>query len=157
MARRTSLLVIAAAALTIGLLVYLLGREHGAIYFLTLWSPVEHTRINLADGLGGSLPAFVHSYAFILLTYWVVFPDRTGLPAICLGWMALESLFEGAQSEPLAAWLATHTPAWFTGVPLLENWADYFLHGTFDPFDLLAIAAGGIAAYLTAEAITRSA
>jgi len=155
--KRTTLLLVALGALTIGLIFYLSGREAGSVYFLNFWPTAGKPQSHALALPGGSLPTFIHIYAFILLTYWVVFPDRRGLPAICLGWMLLEGTFEWAQSEPIAVWLASHTPAWFTGVPLLENWSRYFLLGTFDPFDLLAVAVGGCAAYLTVEVITRSA
>jgi len=39
-------------------------------------------------------------------------------------------------------------PDWFQGVPFLEASKNYFLVGTFDFFDLAAIAIGTIIAYL---------
>jgi hypothetical protein len=36
-----------------------------------------------------------------------------------------------------------------SATPVLENATNYFLEGTFDPLDLLAIVFGALAAYLT--------
>jgi hypothetical protein len=68
---------------------------------------------------------------------------------ICLAWFTLDCLFEVAQIDSSARWIAQHIPDWFSGVPFLENTASYFLFGTFDVLDLLSIAAGTVAAYVT--------
>ena len=49
----------------------------------------------------------------------------------------------------LPHWIAKIVPGWFNGIPFLENTVNYFLRGTFDPTDLVSIAGGTVAAYLT--------
>ena len=99
--------------------------------------------------IGDYLPTFVHVYTFILLTVIVAIPTGIKLIPVCLAWFSLDSLFEVAQLKSIAQWIGSHTPPWFEGVPFLKNTADYFLMGTFDVFDLISIAAGTVAAYLT--------
>ena len=47
----------------------------------------------------------------------------------------------------LAPTQATLSPPWLFPIPILDKTQGYFLHGTFDPWDLLAIALGGLTAY----------
>ena len=149
MTRERQLLVIAIGTLCIGVLVYVFDRTAQSIYFLPEALSLNQQTGRVFGGIGDSLPTFVHVYAFILLTVVVDIPAGIKLMPVCLGWFTLESLFEDAQFNPIAHWLASHTPNWFSGIPVLENTADYFLLGTFDVFDLLSIAAGTLAAYLT--------
>ena len=148
------LALIAVAALALGALVCVLDRSAATVYLLP-------QRMSFADGqhvwfgaLDGYLPAFVHVYAFILLT--VVFcPWPARVWAICGLWWGLDSLFELGQHPALAPGIAAALPAWWQHVPLLDHAANYFLHGTFDPLDLLAIALGTFAAYVTVSIARR--
>ncbi len=56
----------------------------------------------------------------------------------------------------LAPTQATLSPPWLFPIPNLDETQGYLLHGTFDPWDLLAIALGGLAVYVAIQ-ITRRA
>lgn len=146
------MLAIALGALSLGVLYYAVARHPAQVYFLSRWLPVQHAPSAVPGGMGTHLPTFVHVYAFILLTVAVTAPRPAQLIPICLAWLALDSLFEIAQLRSIGRWIADHSPAWFAGIPFLENTPDYFLSGTFDALDLLSIVVGTLAAYVTAYA-----
>ncbi len=56
----------------------------------------------------------------------------------------------------LAPTLATLSPPWFSPIPILDKTQGYLLHGTFDPWGLLAIALAGLTVYVAIQ-ITRRA
>jgi hypothetical protein len=149
MTRQRGMLAIAIGALCMGGLLYALDRQHGHVYFLYAWTPANYPTTRVFGSLGNYLPTFIHVYAFILLTVAVAAPAINKIIPICLAWFTLDSLFEIAQIDSSARWIAQHTPGWFSGIPILENTADYFLFGTFDVLDLLSISVGTIAAYIT--------
>lgn len=155
MLRQVTIFTLGIGALSVGVLVYAFDRQPELTYFLPGWLSLNSQFGSLFGILGNYLPTFLHVYAFILLTVVVAVPTITKLVPVCVAWFCLDSLFEIAQLDQIAHWVATHTPAWFTGVPFLENTANYFLMGTFDVSDLLSIAAGTIAAYLTVSILTR--
>ena len=142
-------LALSIGALGAGVLYYALARQPEHVYFLPLWFPHPDFSLDWLSPLGDHLPTFIHVYAFILLTALVASPSTARIIPICSAWFILDSLLECAQLDPIARWIALHTPHWFYGIPFLENTANYFLHGTFDVLDLLSIAAGTIAAYAT--------
>jgi len=142
-------LLAASIALAVGILVYVLDRQPEHIYFLPEY-------LSLADGfgqffgqLGNHLPTFVHVYAFILLTTAVLRPRTQHVLLICLIWFSIDSLFEFAQHTAVASWIAPALPTWLDGILILENSTNYFQAGRFDWFDILSIAIGSLAAYLT--------
>ena len=146
------LALIALGALALGTLVYMLDRPAATVYLLP-------QALSLARGhhlwfgvLGGHLPEFLHVYAFILLTV-AVSPWPGPAWPICAFWSTVDSLFEIGQHPAIAPHIAAALPAWFQHVPILDNTANYFLRGTFDPGDLVAIAVGTLMAYLTIGAI----
>ena len=159
MNRQPEVLQITAAigALCIGVLVYVLDRHTEFVYFLSGWPSFNSVPVGFFGNIGDYLPTFVHVYAFILLTVVVAVPAISKLVPVCLAWFAIDSLFELAQLNPIAQWIGSHTPMGFSGIPFLDNTADYFLSGTFDMLDLLSIATGALAAYLTIVIITRRA
>ena len=149
MNRQSGILAIAISVFSLGVLVYVLDRQPEYIYFLPGWLSLHDQAGSVFGSIGDYLPTFVHVYTFILLTVVVAVPSVVKLFPVCLAWFTLDSLFEVAQIDSFSRWIAMHTPTWFSGVPFLENTADYFLMGTFDMFDLISIAAGTFAAYLT--------
>ena len=142
-------ILIGATALIIGSLVYIIDRPADYTYFvysgptsISLYKIIP----NLFGLIGNNLPAFVHIFSFILLTAGVLSCQKRGCLFICLSWFFLDCAFELGQkfkTVPLKI-----IPAWFSGIPFLENTRTYFLGGTFDVLDLVAIALGTIAAYL---------
>ena len=155
MSRQRGLLTIAIGALSIGVLVYVFDQQPEFIYFLPGWLSYNDQMSNVFGSLGNSLPTFLHVYAFILLTLAIAAPSITKVLPICLAWFCLDSLFELAQIDAIAQWIAAHSPTSFTGILFLENASSYFLLGTFDVIDLLSIVTGTVAAYLTVTVLTR--
>jgi hypothetical protein len=155
MTRQGELFVVATGALGVGVLVYVFDRQAEFVYFLPDWLSLHTQAGSIFGSIGDYLPTFIHVYAFILLTVIVAVPAITKLIPVCLAWFTLDTLFEVAQIDAIARWIAMHTPSWFNGIPFLENTADYFLMGTFHVFDLISIAMGTLAAYLTVVFLTR--
>ncbi len=141
--------LIAIIALFLGLQLYLYDRQPEHVYFLFHDFSLAHGQHSLFGVLGNYLPSFVHVYAFILLTVAVAGFSKARLIGTCAAWFVVASLFEVAQHPAISPIIAAAVPAWFTRVPILDNTAAYFLNGTFDPLDLLSIALGTIAAYVT--------
>ena len=148
------LVFMAAMALFFGVLIYLIDRPAGSTYFLASLSLLSNMHGPYFGALGNHIPDFVHPYAFILLT--VVFaPWSRRLLAMCICWWAIDSFFEIGQHSMVSTRIAAVLPEWFQKVPVLDGTRDYFLHGTFDPLDLLAITLGCVAAYFTVRLIDR--
>jgi hypothetical protein len=129
--------------------VYLFDRLPGSAYFLPApWSLFAGGPFTFG-GLGGWLPGFAHVYAFGLLTAMLLGTTRRAAVSGCALWWLIDSLFEIGQHPSLSPYLVAATPAWFGGIPFLENTGAYFAHGTFDYVDLAAIALGALAAWMT--------
>lgn len=142
-------LAVAIGVLVIGLLVYLFDRQPDSVYFIPKWIPQTFSLDPVFGQFGQHLPTFAHVFVFILLTITFVAQPLKRLALICLFWFTLDSLLEIAQITIIAQWVTAIVPAWFEGIPFLENIPSYFLLGTFDVLDLVSIALGAIAAYLT--------
>ncbi|WP_455221312.1 hypothetical protein [Kaarinaea lacus] len=150
--------IVAMLVFLIGVLVYSIDRQPAQVYFMSDWMSLGDGKGSVFGILGQHLPTFVHVYTFILLTMALVVPAdryRKYLLPVCLGWFALDSLFEIAQLDAIGRKIADWVPDWFAHVPFLENTASYFIVGTFDVLDLLSIALGTLAAYLTMRAIIK--
>ncbi len=140
--------VLAAILLMIGLLVYLLDRPADHIYFVPDWWRAADNSGQVFGSIGENLPSFVHVVVFILISSVLLAPWHFRIASICLLWFGIDSLFELAQHDAIAIQIADMVPDWFQDVIFLENTPNYFLAGTFDPFDLISIALGSVGAYL---------
>lgn len=134
--------LIAAVALAMGVSVYLFARPPLDLLPFS-W--------NLFTGAGlrplsGVLPEFLHVFAFILLTAAVVRGPPRVIP-ICVFWVGIETFFELGQHPSLAPYITAAVPQWFEQLPVLDRTASYFLHGTFDPWDVVTTVLGTLAAY----------
>ena len=138
----------ASVALVVGAGIYFLDRQPDSVYFLADWWAWSGSTSRFFGTLGNQLPTFIHPFAFILLTAVIVSPSCRHAVAICLLWLFIDSFFEVCQVPAIAQGIANQVPEWFAGVPVLENTSNYFLSGTFDVLDLIAIAVGALAAYL---------
>lgn len=146
--------LIAMAALALGMLVYVVDRPPVSVYFLPHIGALADNHKLWFGALGDHIPELVHVYAFILLTASIAaWPVRAWL--LCGFWLVIELLFEIGQRPPFAAQIAGAIPRWFQDVPVLENSAAYFLRGVFDPWDLVAIFLGTLAAYGTLALIAQ--
>ena len=140
--------LIGLAVLLLGSLVYLIDRPPDQTYFVyssKIDISLYNTIPNLFSVIGNSLPAFIHVFSFILITAGLIFCKKRGYLIICLSWFLVDSAFELGQK--FNTWPSKIIPDWFTGIPFLENTENYFLQGTFDFFDLAAIAFGASVAY----------
>ncbi len=148
--RSDAVLVLAAlGGLALGILVYALDRSPESVYFLPAAWPLAGDGDPWFGSLGVQLPELAHVYAFSLLTAAVLASSRRLALLGCAAWWALDSLVELGQHTTISPHIAAAVPAWFAGIPFLENTGPYFTHGTFDPLDLAAIAVGAVAAYFT--------
>jgi len=141
--------LVAAAIMALGLGVYLLDRPADRVYFVPDWWQRGADIPLIFGSLGGNLPSFAHVFFFTLITAAILAPWRLRMLSICLFWFCFDGLFELAQHEAIAVRLAEFVPAWFLNVALLENTRPYLLAGTFDPLDILSLAAGSLLAYVT--------
>ena len=122
--------------------VYCLAR----IYPPELLTPFQSTIPILAGqaGLFGSSPSFLYIFAIGL-----VVGSCASTPASarthCLIWLGLALLLEISQhpviAEPLVSWLADTL-----FVSTWEIFGPYWKQGVFDPLDMIATVAGGLAA-----------
>jgi len=141
-------ILIGLAGLIAGLLIYLIDRPPEQIYFIYRIAKISLYNIlpDLFGSIGNYLPAFIHVFSFILITAGLFFCQKRGYLIICLGWFLVDCGFEvGQKFNNLALKII---PDWLAGIPFLENTESYFLQGTFDVIDLLAIAFGTIISYL---------
>lgn len=155
--RRNQFLYFSITCLTLfsGYLVYFIGRPGTLIYAIP--APLEPwvNLIPMVVEFSGSLPGFFHTYAFILLTFVVLgIYSRANLYVSIAVWMCLEAMFEFAQHPIVNNVIASFIPVWFENIPLLELTESYFLLGTFDPMDLVAIFLAAIAVLLTVRVIS---
>lgn len=147
-------LAAALSALLLGLMVYLFDRPAESIYFFAVFSYSSTQHYDLLGILGQWLPSILHTYAFTLLTVIAVGNGPRIILISSLFWVGIGWLFEFGQHPTASAQFATYIPEWFSGIPLLENCANYFQYGTFDSLDLLATIIGAFAAWVTYQ-ITR--
>jgi len=138
-------LLLATFLLLVGIVVYVLDRGN-AVYFLS-GLPVGPAVSEAFGPLGDHLPTFLHPLIFILITAAVLRPWPGLLPAICAAWFVIECVFELCQMAPFDSQIVAAVPPWFDSVPVLQNTADYFTYGTFDPLDILSIGIGTVIAY----------
>jgi hypothetical protein len=140
----------AIAALAVGVGLYVVDRPAVHVYLLPPALTLPGAPVWVSGVLGGSLPSFLHVFAFTLFTAAVLTPRTArSAAAITVAWCATDVLFELAQHPLLAPRIAAALPDWIGGIPLLDNIGPYFLRGTFDPADIAAIVVGAAFAYLT--------
>ncbi len=146
-------LFLATSFLVAGILVYALDRG-GHAYFLGDW-PIPPAAPAVFGALGDHLPTLLHPLAFILITAAALRPWPRSLPSICVAWFAVECLFEIGQKSPFDSAIEAALPAWFGSVPIVQNTANYFTRGTFDPLDLVSIGIGTVIAYPIAHRLMK--
>jgi hypothetical protein len=151
-AGNAGLVAVAIAALLLGALVYLVDRTPGH----SLLIPVAGA---LSSGLSFGalarwLPSFVHPLAFGLFTATLL-PARPGWRVGgCALWGAVNAAFELGQHSLVSASLAAKLlgDAGAAAAPWRQALAGYFVAGTFDNGDLVAIVLGTALAVLVLHA-----
>jgi hypothetical protein len=136
--------LVGVATLLVGTLAYLTLRTGGTAAFpvgLGLGAPAF---------VAGSLPAFVHTFAFALLSAVAIGLDRGTLAWSAGAWALFGGAFEALQHERVAAALLPH-PATLShdgaigaATALLARYAHL---GVFDAVDLATTALGALAAW----------
>lgn len=145
--RQSQLLMvcIGVTALVLGTSIYVFDRPATAVYFVPDSSTLALNTPAMFGMLGNYLPAFFHALAFALFASAIA--GRRHVAWICACWFAAEVVFEVAQIDTIASFIAAATPAWFSGAPLLENIASHFLTGRFDTMDVLFLLLGCATAF----------
>ncbi len=145
------ILATAGIGLVLGLFVYVLDRQPASVYLIPNWLEAMGPHAPVFVLIGDQIPTFVHTLAFSLLTYALLAPTPGAALLSAVTWLSIGSLFEIAQASAVAHWISSHSPHGLASIPFLENIPGYFLAGTFDPLDLVSIAAGAAIAYLIAR------
>ena len=140
--------LLGALALALGVIVYILDRPAEHVYFLPQALSMYERIPSVFGRVGYHLPTFLHVMAFSLMLASVIGCGKQGGLIVCIIWMVINSAFEIGQHQDIAPGIVELLPEWFSYVPILDNTASYFIHGVFDPYDLLSIAAGALVAYV---------
>jgi hypothetical protein len=111
-------------------------------------------KIDVFGIFSGVLPDFAHAFSFSLFTL-LLFPNavRKMRIAICLFWLVIDVFFEigqffGQQISGIINIILPPNPA----ASFLKA---YFVNGTYDPMDILAIGLGAGTAFLIGESTTK--
>jgi hypothetical protein len=141
-------ILIGLTVLFLGTLVYLIDRSPDQTYFVHksfVNISLHNTLPNLFGFIGNNLPSLIHVFSFILITAGLISYRKKSYLIICLAWFLIDCAFEFGQK--FNSLVPKIIPDWLIGIPFLENTENYFVHGTFDYFDLLAIIIGSLIAY----------
>lgn len=134
-------------ALAIGALVYMVDRPIGHAALLPGWGSA--TGPGRLGAIGGSLPSFLHPFGFALLTMAALRTRRAAVShAVCAAWTLVNVVVECAQWPAAAAAVSRFIDEVPVVAPALQPVRRYLLNGTFDPGDVMAALAGGLAAAL---------
>lgn len=121
--------------LAVGTVFYLLARPPSSALFLLFTSNATASLPHYADLLGplnNVAPSFFHSLGFALLSMSIV-RSMNAQASLCLAWFATDTVIEF--------------------LPLIDTTSEtgktvqYLTSGTFDPFDIVAIAFGCLIAF----------
>ena len=140
-------------ALLIGLVEYVLSRSTDSTYLGKMIGTLVggfSFKMNIFGVFGGVLPEFLHPFAFALFTM-ALFPraSRKVRRMICLFWLAIELFFEMGQC--FGQQIAQHLLKVLPHRGVVDPLTNYFLNGTFDHLDVLAICVGITAAYIVSD------
>ncbi len=128
------------ALVAFGTAVYLVSRSAGTVVLPT------GLGIDPLPALTGSLPSLCHTAGFGLLSAAAVGVSQRSVTWSAAAWTAIGWGFEVLQ-HPIVADALLRRPAGVAGDPLaraVDALARYAHLGTFDPFDLVATACGGV-------------
>ncbi len=151
--REVTLTGAAAAALALGLLVYVGDRVAGSAWLLPYAGALRgHHGMGIVTPW---LPSAMHAFAFALLSA-ALLPARAALRNLsCVGWVIVDLAFEAGQQASVAPSLSAALEASLPA-SLAQPLARYFVGGTFDPADLAGTLLGGAAAWLLLRRTDRS-
>ncbi len=145
----TPQIISGAVVLLAGVLIYLIDRPPDQIYF------IYKSGMNISlfgilpiifGSVGNFLPSFVHVFSFIFITAGIIARGKKDYLIICVSWLLIDCAFELGKN--FNSWPLKIIPDWFLGILFLKNSKNYFMHGTFDLADMIAIFIGATMAYL---------
>ena len=142
-------IIIGAISLVVGLFVYIMDRPLEETYFLIYFFANRGILNSLPDifGVAGNvLPAFIHVFSFILLSSGLMCCGKKGCIFICFFWLIVNVFFETGQRYSVL--MLRIIPDWFDVLPFFENSRNFFLFGTFDLLDLVAVILGTVIGYI---------
>ncbi|MBF0389568.1 MAG: hypothetical protein HQK71_05620 [Desulfamplus sp.] len=137
--------------LLIGAFIYLTDRSPESTYFVSrhLYSVGEALHTTLPDCFGifdKNMPSFLHTFSFTLITGYFIGESKGGSLFAATLWFAINCLFElGQYFDKFATQLI---PDWLNRFSVLEALDGYFIAGTFDFLDIVAIFLGALVGYL---------
>lgn len=140
----TALVLIGACALVLGALVYLTDRHASASIGLSFG--VAAGGPYLFGAVGAWLPSFVHPFAFSLFSAATRPASAVAGYRACVGWWAVNVVFEVAQHPSLNAAVAHAIEQAWGRNGFTRPLTGYVLRGTFDVGDLVAATAGALVA-----------
>ncbi len=142
--RAALLAAIGCLALGGGLLVYLTGRNASRSMLIPAIGALGGTHV--FGVIGQWLPSFVHPFAFSLFTAAALPTAARYRYLACVVWFGVNAAFELGQHPRFSGPLARALQDSFGSNPFTQALARYFVRGTFDVGDLLAVALGALAA-----------
>ncbi len=147
------LLFIAAVALSFGVLIYITARAPNTTDFLPAAWNLALPWPTAVLMLTGSLPTFFHTLGFCLVLVTLSPTARRSAIPVCTGVFVVEAVFEFGQHPQSGIWLAEYLPLGIDTFRLPNHTASSLLSGVFDPFDLIAAAAGAVLAVILIAAL----
>ena len=142
--RSASLAAVGSVAFAVGLLVYLADRDPSKAALIPTVAAL--TGSHVFGLLGGWLPSFVHTFAFSLFTAAALPEPAAPRYGACVVWFAVSVAFEIGQHPQISVRLAEALHGGLGVLPFSRSLANYFVHGTFDPGDIVAALLGALAA-----------
>lgn len=141
--------LVGGTALIFGLVFYMTARSSDQLYIIgscvnpVVFSSAFHGPLAI---FADSFPAFIHVFAFSLLTAALLPISRRGAFIICGSWCLVNCLFElGQRYKELSS---SVVPNFFQDIPLFGLTQSFFKRGTFDLFDIAAFTLGATFAFL---------
>ena len=142
-------LLLGLLSLLCGFLFYFLFRGHPIQLLPEGFTGLSEIRGPFGDALphlSGSLPHFLHTLAFSLITAAIFFPKKSRHLFACTLWVFINVAFEISQSLAKPFF---HPADWGERSNILSKQVQvFFLDGTFDVNDISATLLGGIVAFL---------
>ena len=74
---------------------------------------------------------------------------------VCFFWLFIDGAFEIGQHPSVSEIIIPMIPSLFFDMPVLDNTANYFAQGQFDPIDLMSILLGAVCAYVLIQVMSR--
>ena len=131
-----------------GTMEYLVSRPIGSTHFLLQYKSVQiffHQMPSLYGKLGMFAPEYFHSLSFSLLSAALIFSNKSKV-MLCIVWFIIDEMFEFGQM--FGSELVEHLPQSFVTLPILEDFVEFLVYGTFDIYDSVAIGLGSLTAIL---------